>query len=162
MRVTSCRCISGRERRDTSSLLSSLAAENVDRMFRRLFTRGYKPDFLFSFFPFPYSKRERERDGGGSRQVHVIAISHKTQTRSFGLFGYLSPGNKRGKLNKKIKPKKKKEIIRKCTRPYPVLVDRSIDLPPPPSLSLSRRLTRCLVLRKEKTTETKKKKKTKK
>lgn len=49
-----------------SSLLSSLAAENVDRMFRRLFTRGYKPDFLFSFFPLPhlvspYSKRERER-----------------------------------------------------------------------------------------------------
>lgn len=97
-----------------SSLLSSLAAENVDRMFRRLFTRGYKPDFLFSFFPFlilflhTARERERERDGGGSRQVHVIAISHKTQTRSFGLFGYLSPGNKRGKSNKKIKPKKKR------------------------------------------------------
>ena len=32
-------------------------------MFRRLFTRGYKPDFLVSFSPSsfsPYSKRERE------------------------------------------------------------------------------------------------------
>ena len=51
-----------------SSLLSSLAAENVDRMFRRLFTRGYKPDFLFSFFPFLilflHTVRERERERG--------------------------------------------------------------------------------------------------
>ena len=49
--------------------------------------------FLFPLPHFLHTARERERRGG-FRQVHVIAISHKTQTCTFGLFRYLSPGNK--------------------------------------------------------------------